>query len=202
MLATMLLALVTGCAGHLGTAPAPPLLGLPLLPDGALVLDGSYRVQVDRLPTTVEAARGAEAAPAARVLILVIRSDVEGFRFEGIDELGLPVLAWPPRADLPPMPIDPGIVARLVQLSLASASDWQQALAGTPWRLDAMASGRRRLSLAEVEHVRVDLPMTLASGTTIRRQRWCPEGFARDGACASGDGLAIEVSDIVEGDGR
>ncbi len=196
------LVLGSGCAGGLRGAAVEQLPGLPLLPGRAVPLDGSYRVQVGALPAREYAA---DERPQ-RVLILVIRSDDDGFRFEGIDELGLPVLAWPTRAELPVLPIDAGTVARLIQFALAPTDLWAEALAGSEWRLAVHATGRHRLLRAGNTHVVADLPETQASGAKLRRLRYCPAGFGRAGTsgdyCAAGDGLAIEVSELADGELR
>ena len=165
------------------------LLALPMLPDGALALDGSYRVQV-------------HDDGVVRELILVVRSDNDGFRFEAIDELGLPQLVWPVREDLPPAapgvdPAYPGIVARMIQLSLAEPSAWTGVLAGTPWRLDVAGDGVRTLLLDGQPRVRVDAPS--ADVALPRALLYCPGGIASPVACAQGRGMAIDVAPLEQG---
>lgn len=183
--------LLTACSSQPRDAGPALLLSLPMLPDGALALDGGYRVQV-------------HDGDVVRVLILVVRSDDDGFRFEAIDELGLPQLAWPVRADAPPLPgsadpVLPGIVARMIQLSLADPAAWTGVLEGTPWRLDVAADGVRTLVLDGQPRVRIDgVP---AGPSRPRALLYCPGGIAPAGACARGRGMAIDVSalDVAAG---
>jgi hypothetical protein len=198
LLPCVLAALVWGCAGNLLTDNDAPLSGLPLLDGAALRLDNSYRVEAFPLPADGDrwTFRDLHPGAPAQVLILVVRSDEMGFRFEGIDELGMPVLTWPTRAGLPVLPIDAGTVARLVQLALAPAHDWQVALVGAPWRLELTAGGVRRLSMAGVDLVYVGQPTVLASGARVRRLGYCPRGFTLAGACPGADGWVIVVTEI------
>ena len=201
---------IAGCASSPSADdPAAALSALPLLPGSAMVVDGSWRLHIElrereafvtRADSAWRAgADGDESAPAdeQQDLLLVLRSDVDGFRFEAMNELGLPVLRWPvadQQADIDAgsnRGMDVSLIARFIQLALAEPAVWTAALSGARIQLVPARDGGRTLLIDAAPRIYLSAPGKL------RRMLVCMQSSVVSGRCRSGSEVQIDVEALL-----
>ena len=190
---TLIVLLLPACASRYGAeAQADVFNALPLLPGSAMVLDGSWRLHIEL--------RGHAAGAEQHDLLLVLRSDAGGFRFEAMNELGLPVLTWPATSDTSSGHGDVGLnggmdvslVARFIQLALADSAVWAAALQGRRMQLVAAADGSRTLFADARPRVHISAP------GAVRHMLVCAQGAVVGDGCQSGAALRIDVEALPQ----
>jgi hypothetical protein len=154
------------------------------------------------------ATQGADDAAAEQQdLLLVLRSDADGFRFEAVNELGLPVLTWPvPDQSAKAMSgmyggIDVALVARFIQLALAEPAVWAAALSGTRLQLVAAPDGGRTLLIEHQPRIfiaAVGASPSSTAGRDTRRMLVCMQSRVVVDRCSSGSEVQIDVEDLPE----
>ena len=199
---------VAGCASLRGVdvgvrGAAADFNAVPLLPGSAMLIDGSFRMHIE----VRERANAAAAVTEQQDLLLVLRSDAQGFRFEAMNELGLPLLTWPATdrgaeaAAGMRGGMDAGLVARFIQLALAEPAAWGAALSGTRLQLVTGPDGSRTLLIGQQPRIHVSAAGASprgASGHHQRRMLVCMQSSIVFDRCRAGRELQIDVEALPE----